>query len=58
MKILVVGATGSIGRLSRLDPDPADALDAVHDVANMPLNQEPQRVRDDLLEIYACLTSS
>lgn len=33
---------------SRLDPDPVDALDAVHDVANMPLNQEPQRVRDDL----------
>jgi uncharacterized protein YbjT (DUF2867 family) len=31
-----------------LDPDSADALDAVHDVANMPLNQEPQRVRDDL----------
>jgi uncharacterized protein YbjT (DUF2867 family) len=31
-----------------LDPDPPDALDAVHDLANMPLSEEPQRVRDDL----------
>ncbi|UXN66324.1 hypothetical protein N8E89_24490 (plasmid) [Phyllobacterium sp. A18/5-2] len=33
LKILVVGATGSIG-----------ALDAVHDGANMPLDQEPQQM--------------
>jgi hypothetical protein len=31
-----------------LDPDPADALDAVHDIANMPLAQEPQQVRNEL----------
>jgi hypothetical protein len=32
----------------QLDADPPDALDAVDDIANMPLEQEPQRVRDDL----------
>ena len=31
-----------------LDADPPGALDAVHDTANMPLDKEPQRVRDDL----------
>ena len=31
-----------------LDADPAGALDAAHDTANMPLEEEPQRVRDDL----------
>jgi uncharacterized protein YbjT (DUF2867 family) len=31
-----------------LDPDPSGALDAIHDLANMPLADEPQRVRDDL----------
>ena len=31
-----------------LDADPPRALDAVHDVENMPLQKEPQRVRDDL----------
>ena len=31
-----------------LDADPPGTLDAVHDVANMPLEKEPQRVRDDL----------
>jgi uncharacterized protein YbjT (DUF2867 family) len=36
-----------------LDPDPADALDAVHDLANMPLAEEPQRVRDDLEAVRA-----
>jgi uncharacterized protein YbjT (DUF2867 family) len=29
-------------------PDPEDALDAVKDMANMPLDEEPKRVRDDL----------
>ena len=31
-----------------LDGDPPGALDGVHDMANMPLENEPQRVRDDL----------
>jgi len=31
-----------------LDADPQGALDAAHDTANMPLQDEPQRVRDDL----------
>ena len=31
-----------------LDADPPGALDGVHDVANMPLETEPPRVRDDL----------
>jgi uncharacterized protein YbjT (DUF2867 family) len=31
-----------------LDADSTGALDGVHDAANMPLEKEPQRVRDDL----------
>lgn len=31
-----------------LDADPRGSIDAVHDAANMPLEDEPQRVRDDL----------
>jgi len=31
-----------------LEPDPPGALNGVHDMANMPLEQEPKRVRDDL----------
>jgi hypothetical protein len=31
-----------------LGAEPQGALDGVHDVANMPLEDEPQRVRDDL----------
>lgn len=31
-----------------LDPDPAGALDGVHDNTNLPLEQEPQRLQDDL----------
>lgn len=31
-----------------LEEDARGALDGVHDVANMPLDDEPQRVRDDL----------
>jgi uncharacterized protein YbjT (DUF2867 family) len=31
-----------------LDADPSGELDAVHDLANMPLAKEPQQVRDDL----------
>jgi hypothetical protein len=33
---------------ARLDADPSGAIDAVHDLPNMPLQEEPQRVRDDL----------
>ena len=36
-----------------LDPDPAGALDAVHDTANLPLEQEPLRVQDDLARVRA-----
>jgi uncharacterized protein YbjT (DUF2867 family) len=41
-----------------LDPDLAGALDAVHDLANMPLAEEPPRVRDDLDEVRARTSSS
>jgi hypothetical protein len=33
---------------AHLDPDPQGALDGVRDMANMPVEDEPQRVRDDL----------
>jgi uncharacterized protein YbjT (DUF2867 family) len=36
-----------------LDPDPSGALDGVRDMPNMPLDDEPQRVRDDLNAILA-----
>ena len=36
-----------------LEPDPPGAVDGVHDMPNMPLNDEPQRVRDDLNAIRA-----
>jgi uncharacterized protein YbjT (DUF2867 family) len=36
------------GEFARLDADPPGALDAVHDLPNMPLQEEPQRVRHDL----------
>jgi hypothetical protein len=38
---------------ARLDADPPGALDAAHDLANMALQQEPQRVRDDLDAVSA-----
>ena len=31
-----------------LDPDPPGAVDGVHDTANMPVEEEPKRVRGDL----------
>jgi uncharacterized protein YbjT (DUF2867 family) len=34
--------------VAALAADPPGSLDGVHDTANMPLEQEPQRVRDDL----------
>lgn len=37
---------------ARLDADPPGTLDAVHDTANMPLEDEPQRVRDDLNAVH------
>jgi uncharacterized protein YbjT (DUF2867 family) len=36
-----------------LDPDPSGALDGAHDMPNMQLDDEPQRVRDDLNAIRA-----
>jgi uncharacterized protein YbjT (DUF2867 family) len=36
-----------------LDADPPGALDAAHDTTNMPLAEEPQRVRDDLDAVRA-----
>jgi len=36
-----------------LEADPPRALDAVRDMANMPLEDEPQRVRDDLDAVRA-----
>ena len=49
----LVAATGSAPEdfdqlFAPLAADPPDALDGVHDTPNMPLNDEPQRVRDDL----------
>jgi len=34
-----------------LDADPPGALDGIHDMPNMPLNGELQRVRDDLAAV-------
>lgn len=39
-----------------LDSDAAGGLDAVHDTANMPLSDEPARVREDLAQVAATLT--
>ncbi len=39
------GATRPRAVFARLDADPPGALDAVHDLPNMPLPEEPQRVR-------------
>jgi len=39
--------------LAPLEEDARDALDGVHDAANMPLDDEPQRVRDDLDAVAA-----
>jgi len=36
-----------------LDADPEGAIDGVRDMANMPLDDEPQRVRDDLSALGA-----
>jgi hypothetical protein len=36
-----------------LDPDQLRAPDGVHDMPNMPLDREPQRVRDDLDAVSA-----
>ena len=41
-----------------LEPDPPGALDGVHDMPNMPLNDEPQRVRNDLNAALAHKSSS
>ncbi|MFF2131241.1 SDR family oxidoreductase [Streptomyces olivochromogenes] len=47
-------APGDLAPLfAALDQDPPGSLDAVRDEANMPLDGEPQRVRDDLDAIRA-----
>jgi uncharacterized protein YbjT (DUF2867 family) len=45
MKVLVIGATGSIGQLV--------VAEAIRDMANQPLADEPERVRSDLETIRA-----
>jgi uncharacterized protein YbjT (DUF2867 family) len=40
-------------RFAALDADPPGSVDAVHDAANMPSEEEPQRVRDDLDAVSA-----
>jgi uncharacterized protein YbjT (DUF2867 family) len=49
----LVAATGPAPKdfdqlFAPLKADPPGALDGVHDTPNMPLNDEPQRVRDDI----------
>lgn len=47
-------ATADLDALfARLDADAAGALDAVRDAANMPLSDEPARVREDLQRLAA-----
>lgn len=41
-----------------LEKDASGALDGVHDAANMPLDDEPQRVRDDLDALVAQRSAS
>jgi uncharacterized protein YbjT (DUF2867 family) len=41
------------GLFASLDPDPQGAVDGVRDMANMPVADEPQRVRDDLDAVLA-----
>jgi uncharacterized protein YbjT (DUF2867 family) len=41
-----------------LEGDPPGNLDGVHDMANMPLEGEPQRVRDDLKAMLADRTTN
>jgi uncharacterized protein YbjT (DUF2867 family) len=75
LKVLVVGATGSIGRLvvdeailqghkvrvlvrdlrraSKLPAGAQRVVDGVRDAPNMPLPQEPERVREDLRRLVA-----
>lgn len=51
-------APGDLGPLfAALDQDPPGSLDAVRDEANMPLDTEPQRVRDDLDAVRARATA-
>lgn len=41
------------GLFAQLEADSPDAIDAVHDMANMPLEAEPQRVRGELEAVRA-----
>lgn len=44
--------------LAAVDADPVGTLDGVRDLENMPLNDEPQRVRDDLDRVRARIPAS
>ena len=46
------------GVFAPLEGDPPGSLDGVHDMANMPLEDEPQRVRDDLEAMLADRTTN
>jgi uncharacterized protein YbjT (DUF2867 family) len=49
---------GFDGLFAPLEGDPPESLDGVHDMANMPLEDEPQRVRDDVEAMRADRTTS
>jgi len=61
LTILVLGATGSIGRpvvdlapvFAALATDPPGAIDGVQDPDTQPLAQEPARVQADLQSLWA-----
>jgi hypothetical protein len=48
MDVRASGMPYTIVLFAALDEDPRDALDGVRDPANMPVEDEPQRIRDDL----------
>jgi hypothetical protein len=43
---------------SPLEADPPGSLDGANDVKNMPLSDEPQRVKDDLRELQESAAGS
>lgn len=56
-----VAATGAApvdfdALFSPLDDDPDGTLDGVHDLANMPSGDEPQRLRDDFGRLSQAIT--
>jgi hypothetical protein len=47
------GGPGGLRRAVRASREGRGAVDGVHDVANMPLDEEPQQIRDDLDALVA-----